>query len=222
MVVIEGAELNYKLKEFEKYSNPVITFDKYTSVSKSTYYQRLIKLVVELSEADNWEDAVKEWKIIKCDEDEDCSSKCVCGKENIKYLFTIKNIYNSNKLFPIGSSCIKKFGREDLKDESNVYESMYKLIHAIRDNKFITLDGELFSRKLLRYLYKWGAFKSTQYNNYDGSNDYEFMLKMFNKKDKSTITPSQDKKIKAIILNSIKPFIQDKLYPRWYKGAGIW
>ena len=49
------------------------------------------------------------------------------------------------------------------------------------------------------------------YNQYDGEEDYEFMLKMFNKRDKSTISVKQDKKIKAILLNSIKPFLQKTL-----------
>ena len=55
-----------------------------------------------------------------------------------------------------------------------------------------------------------GAFH-TPYNQYDGEEDYEFMLKMFNKRDKSTISVKQDKKIKAILLNSIKPFLQKTL-----------
>ena len=45
----------------------------------------------------------------------------------------------------------------------------------------------------------------------NGDEDYDFMLKMFNKRDKSSITIKQDKKIKAILLNSIKPFLQEKL-----------
>jgi len=29
-------------------------------------------------------------------------SSCICGKENIKYLFTIKNNINGNSVYPIG------------------------------------------------------------------------------------------------------------------------
>ncbi|MDE6699222.1 MAG: hypothetical protein K2J91_07080, partial [Lachnospiraceae bacterium] len=49
------------------------------------------------------------------------------------------------------------------------------------------------------------------YNHYDGVNDYEFMLKMFNKRDKSSITIKQNKKIKAVLLNSVKPFLLETL-----------
>ena len=71
-------------------------------------------------------------------------------------------------------------------------------------------SSELFSRKLLRWLYEEGAF-DTEYNDYDGEDDYEFMLKMFNKRDKDSISLKQDKKIKALLLNAIKPFLQDRL-----------
>lgn len=57
----------------------------------------------------------------------------------------------------------------------------------------MSLSSELFSRKLLRWLYEEGAF-DTEYNDYDGEDDYEFMLKMFNKRDKDSISLKQDKK----------------------------
>ena len=75
------------------------------------YVQNLIVRVIDASEADTWENAVQEWEIVDCEEDEDLTESCVCGKEELRYLFTIRNVYNGNLLFPIGSSCIKKFGR---------------------------------------------------------------------------------------------------------------
>jgi hypothetical protein len=65
-----------------------------------------------------------------------------------------------------------------------------------------------FSRKLLRHLYEIGAFKPTQYNNYNPEEDYQFMLDMFNKRSR---TMKQEKKATAIILNSIKPFLYEML-----------
>ena len=94
--------------------------------------------------------------------------------------------------------------------ETNLIESQFKLLHAIEDNKYLSLSTDYFSRKLLKWLYDEGVFNSA-YNHYDGRTDYEFMLKMFNKRDKTAISTKQDKKIKAIILNSIKPFMQEKL-----------
>ena len=81
----------------------------------SQYYNNMIKKVLVSSSSDIWDVAVKEWVISDCEEDGSLMSTCVCGKENLRYLFTIKNMITGNNLPPIGSSCIKKFGREDLK-----------------------------------------------------------------------------------------------------------
>ena len=180
---------------------------------ESAYVKNLILTVIKSSEATTWEDAVLEWEIADCEEDSSCTSRCICGRENIKYLYRIKNKYNKSKLFPIGSSCIEKFARKDLIAETNLIESQFKLLHAIEDNKYLSLSTDYFSRKLLKWLYDEGAFDNA-YNHNDGRGDYEFMLKMFNKRDKATISAKQDKKIKAIILNSVKPFMQKTLSDR--------
>lgn len=175
----------------------------------STFGQ-LKRVVLEKSYSKNWANAVLEWKITDTDEDESCSSSCVCGKENIRYLYTIENMKTKETLFPIGSSCIRKFDRRDLNNQTSLTEQLFRLYHAVEENKFIRLSNELFSRKLLKYLYGEGAFLSDN-ENYDEKENYEFLLKMFNKRDKVAITQGQERKIKAIILNNIKPFVQKRL-----------
>lgn len=66
---------------------------------KNSYYKNLLMKVVNCSESDNWQDAVAEWDIEDCEEDLSCSSECVCGKENIKYLYTIRNRYTQVSLY---------------------------------------------------------------------------------------------------------------------------
>lgn len=177
----------------------------------STYYDNLIKSVIDKSETKKWEDAAKEWEIFDCEEDNDVESSCICGKENIKYLFTIRNTINENKIYPIGSSCIKKFNRTDLNELTTIKEGMFKLLHAIENNEYISLSSEFFSRRILKALYDEGAFKDNEFNKYDSKNDYDFMLKMFNKKNKDSIPESQKRKIKAIIVNYIKPYLKGVL-----------
>ena len=94
----------------------------------SYYYQNLIKSVLEASTTDKWEIAVREWDIVDCQEDEKHLSECVCGKENLRYLFTIRNRKTGISLYPIGSTCIEKFGRDDLDSEVNVQLDMYHLV----------------------------------------------------------------------------------------------
>ena len=114
-------------------------------------------------------------------------------------------------LYPIGSSCIKKFNRKDLNEQASISEQLFKLLHAVESGEYISLSTEFFSRKLLAYLYEDGAFTDNEYNNYDAEEDYYFMLDMFNKRNKDQITPRQHRKIRAIIVASIRPYLKGKL-----------
>lgn len=172
------------------------------------YRQKFIQCIIDNSESDIWRNAVLEWEISNCEEDEERESSCLCGKENIRYLFTIINTKNNNILYSIGSSCIKKFERNDFNNVVDVKEKLFNLFHAIENDGYITLSSKLFSRKLLEHLYNLGAFRPTKYNSYDSKNDYLFMLNMFNKRSR---TEKQEKKVTAIILNSIKPFLRELL-----------
>lgn len=148
----------------------------------SSYYQNLIKRVLDASTMDNWDIAVREWEIVDCEEDEEHASECICGKENLRYLFTIRNRETGRILYPIGSSCIKKFERDDLDYEVDILMDMYRLAHAIESGERIELTSKYFSKKILYALYEEGAFVPNKYNRYDETNDYQFMLDMFNKK----------------------------------------
>lgn len=172
------------------------------------YQENLIKTVINNSESDNWKDAVKEWDIVDVEEDLDCAGQCTCGKEGLRYLFTIKNRINNNIIYPIGSSCISKFGVDKLKNEAKLKEDLFKLLHAVENNEYITISSDLFSRKLLEYLYNIGAFVPNYYNDFEPKNDYKFLLDMFNKRKRSE---QQEKKSSAIIINSIIPFLRDLL-----------
>ena len=180
-------------------------------MGSNQYYENLIKRVIDLSESNVWDRAVQEWEIFDCEIDDAMTESCVCGKEHLRYLFTIRNTENGNELYPIGSTCINKFERDDLNYEVSVYEDMFRLIRAVENNEYIELTSEYFSRKLLGYLLDNDAFEPNKYNDYDGENDYNFMLQMFNKRNKDEIYDSRRRKINAIIANSILPFIRNRI-----------
>lgn len=170
---------------------------------------KLTKAVLENSTATNWQSAVTEWEIVDQDEDVTMETECVCGKEGLRYLFTIKNTTNENVLYPIGSKCIKRFEVDELTNEVNVKEQMFKLMHGIEDRKFITLTSDWFSRKLLTYLYERGTFKPSAYNNFDPKVDYRFLMDMFNQHKEPT--EKQQRKITALIMSNIFPDLKAEL-----------
>ncbi len=180
-------------------------------MDKKEYCENLIKAVIDASEVDTWELAVLEWEIVDCTEDESLSSQCVCQHEGLRYLYKIRNTINKNILFPIGSTCIKKFGRNDLDEELSIMEQMFKLLHAVERRELIELSSKYFSKKLLEYLYEKDVFVANEYNGFDGYNDYEFLLKIFNKVNKADISEAQHRKTTAIIMKSILPYLRKRI-----------
>lgn len=147
------------------------------------YTDNLIGTVIGLSVADDWEGARREWEIVGCEVDETHSATCVCGKEGLRYVYTIANTETGETLSPIGSSCIKKFEQSDMDEELAGWQQSIKLMEeAARIGKedYVHLHSGSYSRKLLYFLYAQDAFRPTKYNGYDGYNDYLFLLDMFN------------------------------------------
>lgn len=175
----------------------------------SNISKHLVTKIQNNSIAHAWDEAVKEWEVADCRVDERESVRCVCREESPAYLFTIQNKRNHKKIYPISESCIRKMGRKELNDATEINIQLFKLLRAIREEKYIELNSEYFTRKLLAYLYEISVFRPTRYNNFNGKNDYLFMLNMFNKRAKPS--ENQARKIRAIIANDLKPFLEEKL-----------
>ena len=92
------------------------------------YTDNLIGTVIGLSVADDWEGARREWGIVGCEVDETHSATCVCGKEGLRYVYTIANTETGETLSPIGSSCIKKFEQSDMDEELAGWQQAIKLM----------------------------------------------------------------------------------------------
>lgn len=175
------------------------------------YTDNLIGTVIGLSVADDWEGARREWEIVGCEVDETHSATCVCGKEGLRYVYTIANTETGETLSPIGSSCIKKFEQSDMDEELAGWQQAIKLMEeAARIGKedYVHLHSGSYSRKLLYFLYEQDAFRPTKYNGYDGYNDYLFLLDMFNG---GFCSEAQERKCQAIIMQSIYPWLRNRV-----------
>lgn len=52
------------------------------------------------------------------------SVTCVCGQEDCRYVYSIKNLYTEKTLFPIGSSCMKYFNWNE--EETEIISAYHK------------------------------------------------------------------------------------------------
>lgn len=171
-------------------------------------FATLVRAVVASSVSDTWETAVQEWIDTELEEDSDGEGVCVCGQTELVKLFTIRNTQNQSERYPIGSVCVNKFGVEDLNRQVSVFSDLLKLRNAQRAGERIMYTPDYFSRGILEYLYFRDAFTPDQWNGGDTESEYEFMLKMFNKRNKDDISAGQHRKISAILNLRLLPFIE--------------
>lgn len=175
----------------------------------SDRFEALVRAVVDASVSKTWSVAVDEWRVVELEEDPSGQGVCVCGKTELVRLFTIENEFNGSTLYPIGSVCVNKFGRQELDQQVNVYSDLLRLRNGIRDGERITLTSDWFSRAALEWLFAEGAFAPNQWNGFDEERDVDFLLEMFNKRNKDAITRPQRGKIKALLLGTVLPFIRN-------------
>ncbi|MCU1579992.1 MAG: hypothetical protein JWP19_2196 [Rhodoglobus sp.] len=169
--------------------------------------ESLVQAVLASSKSNDWRRAVNEWVVVDLEEEPAGTGVCVCGQTNLVKLFTIKNELNGAVLYPIGSVCVNKFGREDLDRQVSVFSDLHALRKALVEGQDVALTSEFFSRALLEYLLDSGAFTPDQWNFSDGERDYDFLAKMFNKRNKDTISTRQQQKIYMLLRNKVFPFV---------------
>lgn len=171
-------------------------------------FQALAQAVLASSVSRQWGGAVLEWTVVGLEEDPTGQGVCVCGQSNLVKLFTIRNQRNGLFLSPIGSNCVNQFEREDLDLQVDQLLKLRTLRTAILvEPQNITLAAPYFSRSMLEHLYIRGAFPPDQWNHHNGDNDYDFLRKMFNKKDKDGISPAQRRKIYQLLHRKVFPFV---------------
>jgi hypothetical protein len=170
-------------------------------------FEALRHVVVGSSEADRWDTAVLEWRVIDLREDSAGEGVCVCGQQNLVKLFTIRNSRNGEELFPIGSRCINHFGQQDLDRDVSLLGDLLKLRASLQEGVRVTLTGEFFSRAMLEYFYDSNVFFADNWNGGDSESEYLFILKMFNKHDKDSISGPQRRKVNVLLRTKIEPFV---------------
>lgn len=170
-------------------------------------FAALAQAVIASSVGSHWSSAVLEWEVTDVDHDPRRRGVCVCGQTGLADLFTISNLRNGAVLHPIGSTCVNQFGRADLDRQVNVLGDLLRLRLALEAGDGVDLSSRFFSRALLAYLRDAGVFTPDQWNHGNGDRDYDFLLEMFNKRNKEEITRRQHAKITALLRTKVFPFV---------------
>lgn len=83
--------------------------------------------IMKSSVSDNFAGAHREWYVNYYEVIDGEGVSCVCGQENCKYIYSIKNWHNEKTLYPIGSSCMKYFSwNEEEAEIINAYNKWHE------------------------------------------------------------------------------------------------
>ncbi len=161
----------------------------------TTFRKALHDAVISKSDGEIWETAVMEWDITDYYKAE--SETCVCGQQHIKHCFILKNRQTDKYLNPIGSDCIKKFGREDLNKNLLLIEDLIKLKTAMEEGKYITLSSDYFTARLIQFFARCKVIDEDQ---------AKFLLEMFRRQRMAT--ERQQRYINCMIMK-IRKYMED-------------
>tara|TARA_R110000824_G_C15136486_1_gene669570 strand:- start:315 stop:926 length:612 start_codon:yes stop_codon:yes gene_type:complete len=140
---------------------------------KTKYSETFIKRILELSEADIWEEAKLEWKLVRIDfARKEEGESCLCGKTPICELCRITNSLNGNST-QVGNVCINKF--TDL--PSNLIFTNIKKVFKDVDKSFNEVTTEYIYEK--EWINEW---------EYDFLIDTERKRKLSNKQYKKRVS----------------------------------
>ena len=179
--------------------------------------ESLVRAVVEASVANDWDGAVKEWSVTDMVESAENAGVCVCNQHGLHYLFTITNRRNDNELCPIGSTCIKLFGRTDLNRQVNDYihhyemnRRLYVLRRQMREDPMAIIRNGSGSAALIDELFERDAFPPSDYNDGDGGVDADFLLEMLRRRTRQP-SGAQERKVWALAKYTVLPFLERTL-----------
>ena len=171
---------------------------------KEAVRQGLVAAVIEASVADTWVDAVIEWDVDGVEEDDSARYSCLCGQQGLRYIYRIANVENGNRLVPIGSECIRKFGRPVMVTAAKRLRLLVEMRRLVRSGRPLDLKRDL-TRARLAALHDGGAFGPSEWNGGNGSSDYRFLLEMFNRRRE----PSERQGWKiAALLREVSAFLR--------------
>lgn len=175
--------------------------------------------VLQASEADTWEQATKEWNEVSLIFNGIGRSNCVCGNV-IKYAYELFNGVTGQRLFPIGSDCVRHFHRlsldQQLEEEEKLLRKVENLTRKAQKKEKIKVNKSDFDERLLKWLWEKGVFKPNRGNQFAPERDYQLFLEVFQGGSWTKAEPKKKARMEEVLEKCIKPFLlgksDDQLY----------
>ncbi|EFM31696.1 hypothetical protein [Streptococcus mitis] len=175
--------------------------------------------VLQASKADTWDQATKEWNEVSLIFNGIGRSNCICGNA-IKYSYELFNTVTGQRLFPIGSDCVRHFHRISLDQQLEVEEKLLRkvenLIRKAQKKGKIKVNKSDFDERLLKWFWEKGVFKANRGNQFAPEKDYQLFLEVFQGGSWTKAEPKKKARMEEVLEKCIKPFLlgksDDQLY----------
>ena len=175
--------------------------------------------VLHASKADTWDQATKEWNEVSLIFNGIGRSNCVCGNA-IKYAYELFNGVTGQRLFPIGSDCVRHFHRisldQQLEEEEKLLRKLENLTRKAQKKEKIKVNKSDFDERLLKWFWEKGVFKANRGNQFAPEKDYQLFLEVFQGGSWTKAEPKKKARLEEVLEKCIKPFLlgksDDQLY----------
>ena len=175
--------------------------------------------VLQASKADIWDQATKEWNEVSLIFNGIGRSNCVCGNA-IKYAYELFNSVTGQRLFPIGSDCVRHFHRisldQQLEEEEKLLRKLENLTRKAQKKEKIKVNKSDFDERLLKWFWEKGVFKANRGNQFTPERDYQLFLEVFQGGSWIKAEPKKKARMEEVLEKCIKPFLLGKTDDQLY------
>ncbi len=169
--------------------------------------------VLQASKADTWDQATKEWNEVSLIFNCIGRSNCVSGNA-IKYAYELFNTVTGQRLFPIGSDCVRHFHRisldQQLEEEEKLLRKLENLTRKVKKKEKIKINKVDFDERLLKWFWDKGVFKANRGNQFAPEKDYQLFLEVFQGGSWTKADPKKKARLEEVLEKCIKPFLHGK------------
>ena len=175
--------------------------------------------VLQASQANTWDQATKEWNEVSLIFNGIGRSNCICGNA-IKYSYELFNTFTAQRLFPIGSDCVRHFHRisldQKLEEEEKLLRKLENLTRKAKKKEKIKVNKSDFDERLLKWFWEKGVFKANRGNRFAPEKDYQLFLEVFQGGSWTKAEPKKKARLEEVLEKCIKPFLLGKTDDQLY------